>query len=348
MPVIPVLVAGVALASGGAAAIGAVIAGTATLATTLTAVAAVGATLGAVGAVTHDKTLSTVGMVLGGVGGIGALAANAGLLGASATTESLFGSASAGAETVTVTPQVWGTDAGLTDAGRAALEGSVATSENDIISSIGSMKIDAAMPNIDFGGGLSSVASGTDVLPAASAAPNQDLGSVGFNKTADAASAAATKPDALAAAKDLGTGATDPNVINAGMGPAPANPTTGMSVKGLDGNTYTFDGKAWTQSQGFFHSLVSSPMGQLGMIQAGGSLISGMFDPLKPAQVEAYNAQAAANRAGANLTAAQTANMAANVPVASRVKAAVTGAPVGTGIINQAPTPAVPVTGAAA
>lgn len=96
MPVLAVAGAAIGLAAGGATAIGAVVAGTATLATTLTAVAAVGATVGAVGAVTGNKTLETAGLILGGVGGVGALAANAGLLGDSATTDSLFGGSDAG------------------------------------------------------------------------------------------------------------------------------------------------------------------------------------------------------------------------------------------------------------
>jgi hypothetical protein len=85
-----------------------------------------------------------------------------------------------------------------------------------------------------------------------------------------------------------------------------------------------------------------------GMLQAGGSLLSGLTSTLTPAQVTALNAQAAANNAAAALQTQQTANLAMPKSVASSTP--VTGTP-GTlvpqqspGLINnQGQTPVTPV-----
>lgn len=55
-----------------------------------------------------------------------------------------------------------------------------------------------------------------------------------------------------------------------------------------------------------------------GAIQAGASFVAGATSSLTPAQVNALNAQAAANQAAANLSTRQQANMASGIPVASR------------------------------
>jgi nuclear pore complex protein Nup62 len=68
-----------------------------------------------------------------------------------------------------------------------------------------------------------------------------------------------------------------------------------------------------------------NPAVTLGALQAGGSFLSGAFSTLTPAQVAAYNAQAAANQAAANLATQQTQNLAAPKAVASLTP--VTGAP---------------------
>jgi hypothetical protein len=71
-----------------------------------------------------------------------------------------------------------------------------------------------------------------------------------------------------------------------------------------------------------------------------------MFDPLKPAQVAALDAQAAANRAATTLSLKQQANIAAPIPVASRLRPPeVTGTPASSGLINS---PANAITGVAA
>lgn len=343
MPVLAIFGAGAALFGGGAAAIGTVLGiGTATLTlgTALTAVAAVGATLGAIGAVTGDKTLSTIGMITGAVGGIGALAANAGLFGASATTESLFGPSSTAAS---------GADASLTAAGHSALQTAASSANDDIISSLGSFKPDMTLPSFDAGtsavaGSASSDLSGllsSSADPATAAArlnptpsgvtfPSTSVSAPGGMPTADASVSASALPTTSAPAAPTADVTGAPSV---GM---PKNPTLGQSFTGADGETYKYTGAGstgWEQQKGFFENLVSSPSGQLGMLQAGGSLISGFFDPVKPAQVDALNAQAAVNRAAANLSTTQQTNMAAPIPVATRAQQPqVTGAP--QGLIN--------------
>jgi hypothetical protein len=104
------------------------------------------------------------------------------------------------------------------------------------------------------------------------------------------------------------------------------------------------------------------PVIALGALQAGGSLLTGAFSTLTPAQVNAYNAQAAANDAAAAFTRSQTQNLqmpksvaysapvtgsAQLVPIAAQPTAAPAAAPA-PGFINQAPVPSAPVTGTAA
>jgi hypothetical protein len=69
----------------------------------------------------------------------------------------------------------------------------------------------------------------------------------------------------------------------------------------------------------------NSPLATYGILQAGGSLLSGLTSTLTPAQVSALNAQAAANNAATALTTQQTANLAGPKSVAQ--SAPVTGTP---------------------
>lgn len=352
MPVVAVAAAGLALASGGAAAIGAVVAGTATLATTLTAVAAVGATLGAVGAVTGVEELQTAGMVLGGVGGLGSLAANAGLFGASATTESLFGSVAAdGLGEVMATPvnsyfadQISNTGSlinGGMDMGVSGLMNGYRP--GDVVSS--------ALPDIaqNTGGNINDIIDSLAgvVKPVQPVAPTEAV--------AGAASPGITASDALSATTAVSDTALPspvaaPSVTGKTVS-APQTPTVmkngipdvripGNTYKGSDGKTYTSDGVRWSPESegGVWNFLKSSGGGALGMgvLQAGGAFLEGAFDDLKPAQVEAYRAQAAANNAATALAQKQLSNMNSKIPVASRVQPApVTGAP--RSLINNQP-----------
>src|SRR5258708_28473075 len=82
------------------------------------------------------------------------------------------------------------------------------------------------------------------------------------------------------------------------------------------------------------------PLLAYGVLQAGGSLLSGAFSTLTPAQVTALQGQAAANDAAAALTNQQRTNLAAPKAVAS--SSPVTGTPAQlvptpAGFLNQAP-----------
>lgn len=361
MPVVAIGVAGFALASGGAAAIGAVIAGTATLATALTAVAAVGAVVSAVGAVTGDKTLSTVGMVMGGIGGVGALAANAGLLGASATTESLFGSS------VMASPASMGGDVASSIDGTMVASGSGAD-----FGATGLINTPVNAPGIDAEAAVGADAAAvpgpttdvvnTDVIDSLSGS-SRSIGSVknvidpttveGSNFGTPAQDALAKNPTASGGSEVSGTALNDvdlpsPPAVSAPTTGAPQTPSnTSVNAKGLpdvkmpgntyvgqNGTTYTSDGSRWVAEgtggiSGFLKSSGGGMMA-MGALQAGGAFLEGAFDEVKPAQAAAYNAQAAANLAAANLANQQNKNMSAPIPVATRVQ------PVGRGIINQA------------
>lgn len=341
MPIVAVLGAGFALAMGGAAAIGGVLAGTATLLTTLEAVGAIGATLGAVGAVTHDKGLMTAGMVLGGIGGVGSLAASAGLLGAGATTELLFGSTAAAssaadADAIAITPNMY--SGAAADVGNPAMQAATNTANSDIVNSLGGVKPDLGLPNI----------AGADQVAAASGQASALL-----PKVTDATTTTGMPQVAGLATPSPNTGLINGSAqaqVNAAEGlppaipgvAAPSAPTTGIPVDpNIEGVNVT-PGNTAAQSPGILDSLKSfvtddkSGMVKYGLIQAAGSLLGGATDTLKPAQVDALAAQAAQNRAATALSVTQQANLAAPIPVAKRaIRPAVTGAPAG--IINSSP-----------
>ena len=180
------------------------------------------------------------------------------------------------------------------------------------------------------------------------------------------------------------------NAPTAPAAPATTTPTVPGPTPGVGGNTAATNTSSFTQdaagnitasgapsdSSGTIGSAFSSlmkfadahPVAALGALQAGGSLLSGSFSTLTPAQVNALNAQAAANDAAAALTRQQTANLAMPkavassapvtgtaqlVPIAARPAAAPTQTaavtPTGpAGFINQAPVSSQPVTGVAA
>lgn len=359
MPAVAIVGAGAAWLLGGGAAIGGVIAGTATLATTLTAVATVGATLGAIGAVTHDKTLGTIGMVMGAVGGVGALAANAGLFGEEATTASLFGSDPVPVDVTA--PDIAADVAGNNDLSSLAtlpgLPTDATTAAADAVDATGNF---AASPVSALDTATQAASGDVQSLINGSSASPQIKSVVGQNvddatnqlvKSTGGGTLPSGSPTDKASIDAAGSG-TSPSAASATtpaapmtVGPMPDVKIPGQTYQGADGVTYVSDGTKWTAQTGFFGSLMKSPMAQYGVIQAAGSFLSGAFDPLKPAQVEALNAQAAANKASAAFTAQQTSNMQGALPVATRT--AVTGKPAplsGAGLINNAPA----VTGVAA
>lgn len=343
MPVVAIAGAAAAWALGGGAAIAGVVAGTATLATTLTAVATVGAALGAIGAVTHDKTLSTIGMAMGAVGGIGSLAANAGLLGEAATTESLFGAADAGIAAPDIAADVSATNdlSNLSTLPELPGVGSVtgATAATDAVGSTGQFAANSLLPTEaindatktasgDAGGLINSPAGGgsagikTLTSDTVNDATNQLV------KGSGGGSLPSGSPTDAASIAKAGAAAPDAPVAPQVGGALPDVKIPGQTYTGADGVTYVSDGTKWSAQGNFWSGLMKSPMTQYGLIQAGGSLISGMFDPLKPAQVDALNAQAAANKAAASTAAQQAANMQGPLPTATRIQKGLINTPV--------------------
>ena len=386
MPVIAVLGAGASMLMGGASAIGAVVAGTATLATTLEAVAAVGATLGAVGAITGDKGLQTAGLVMGAVGGVGALAANAGIFGASATTQSLFGqsaaSYAAGLQPVTVDGMAGlSTDAGAAiqpmasinptqDVINSITQPSMSDLQSGLVSASGDVNTNAALATTTLNQ-QTAAAAGNAATAAPSPASTLTTGTaLGNGSTAGQPLNVPTPTPNPGAGASTNAIPPSPVEVPQGAGTTPSLPGTtapsapGMSASEQDILSQAGATNAQPVSQTSLDAAVQATQpGRLaelagwagkhqvvtyGLLQAGGALVSGMFNPVTPAQISALDAQAAANRAAAALTQQQVANMQSALPTASRGPAtspAVTGKP--QGLINTPPPTTANVTGVA-
>lgn len=130
----------------------------------------------------------------------------------------------------------------------------------------------------------------------------------------------------------------------------PVSATAGMSkipaagAASLDTATTTAD------SSGLMAWANKNPVMAFGAIQAGGSFISGLTNPVTPAQIDSLNSQAELNRAQAALIARQTANQGQALPVGTVASPAVTGTN-NNGLINKVGTPLItgaPNTGATA
>lgn len=313
MPIIAVAVAAISIGSVGAAGFGAILAGTASIGTMFAGVAAVGATLGAIGAVTGVKELQTAGMVIGGIGGVGAIANAVGAFGANATMGTVFGGAEAAAASQA------GTQAG------GLINGAMESTNmaNDMVSGFTANGINSATGIVDTANGIGGF---TDV---AKAMGGDGLSNVVTPKALEVVKGAAGAVDA---AKGLSTDIVEGPTSADNTG-APEMPTK----NGVQDPAATVTGKVTSASadgngifgkNGFFNT-----MGGMGVVQAAGSFLSGAFDEVKPAQAEAYKAQAAANNAAAALQNKQNSNMNEPIPVARRM--AVTGK-LG-GMINSTP-----------
>lgn len=386
MPVIAVgaaLVADVIAGSAIAATVGGIAAITAT--TAFEIVAAVGATIGAIGAVTRDKTLSMVGLGIGAIGGIGGLASSAGLFGAADAP--LFGVAPS--EAASQTTSAFGGAA--SDASNAATYGSTAASIGADTAAPAMTAAEAASSGtIDYLAGTTSAAmpdaaaSAFQTSSEAAADPALALNGSSGTQTNDFGSGFinsmsanpgdqldfATTSKSATAGNDLGQSELDSlmtgskvDPLQGGQPPAPpaggdVNPVTGtVNNMGIDPKTGQL--VAMPEEKGFFGGLLDfakkNPVMAMGILQTGGQFLKGLTDPttgIPTAQIAAYNAQAAANQAAADMTNQQRANLA--MPKAVATTSPVTGAPqpiipqmAGQGIINRTPGLA-PVTGAPA
>lgn len=307
---------------------------------TLEAVAAVGAVLSVVGVVTKNKTLSLVGAGLGLVGGIGALAAGA--LGAGAVAG---GAAGAAGDTAAAAGTGGLADADL--AAGAAGFGDAAAGGADV--AIGATDVGTAATTApDVVGALAGGADpavGLGAAPAVSAAadPAETLTLASQSTNAADAVVPGTSGEATTSVAAPSASVATPSGVDSGAwGSTSTNPDFQAGVTaGKDAATPgAFDG--------ILKFADAHPAIAFGAVQAGGSLLTGAFSTLTPAQVADLTARAAANDAAAALTRQQTANLAMPRSVAS--SSPVTGTPAALvpsgqpGLINQ-PQP-IKVTGA--
>lgn len=340
--------------------------------------AAVGATVAAVGAVTGNKALTMVGGAIGAIGAIGGLAAGAGLFGSAASSDTLFGPGTAASTASSASDSAATPASAFGSVTSDAAGGAGAAGAADYGSTVGAFG-DTSAADAASAGTIDSIANQLP-QPAESALgqnPGTDvttLSSATDNATATDPAADLTTPTP----KALVSGDTTTNsILNGGTGTSTDTAPPGTAATqaqqligtppappGGDGTTDPVTGQnvvtgdnVGAPSSGAFSSILKfandNKVVTAGAIQAGGSLLSGLTSTLTPAQVDALNAQAAANNAAAALTKQQTANLAAPKSVAS--SAPVTGTP-GTLVPSQQPAPGLinsaaklaPVTGAAA
>lgn len=323
MPVVAVIAA-VAIDAG---AIGAIAAGTLT---TLGAITAIGATVGAIGAVTKNKTLSMIGMGLGLVGGIGTLAQSAGLFESSA---SLFGSSASTADAATA-------------AGAEAFSGTAAETFGDAAGTAGATGAASAADLVSAAGDLNGAAldpvgaiNATSIAPATGNAASIVTGGAEGSPLAQALSPSATPATLMGGPAADTVGAT-------GVTGATSAADTAAGAAAFSGT-----GMAAPPQPGMFGRLMdwahNNQTLAMGVLKAGGSFISGLTNPLTPAQIDALNAQADANRAAAALLTRQAANVGQPLPTISGApvqSAPVTGVPGGS-LINNRPVSAPLITG---
>lgn len=325
--------------------------------TALEVITAVGATLGAIGAVTGNKDLAMVGMAMGIVGGVGSLASNAGLLGdAGGLNTSLFGPSAepgfsgAAGQTLSDSLSTAPADAASFPGGDPSLPGATAPADatpNNFVDSVGNVNQPSALPT-DTNAGLpaaqgdaSSIINGASTngvqtvsQPEGGLFPGQDMSQMttgaDFNANhpttvADGGGGeAATAPAAVTGAPDTGGAVTGQPVVSGGVTGAPAPITGSPAVPGtINPNSTAFANiQTPAQTPGMFSKIIdfakNNQMVTYGIMQAGGSLLSGLTNPVTPAQINALNAQADANRAAANLQNRQAANAGQALPRATR------------------------------
>jgi hypothetical protein len=316
--------------------------------------------VGVVGQVTHNKALSMAGLVIGGIGGLGALASGAGLLGdgsgifgAAPTTAAGADAASAGTldSVVNATAGTWNSTSGVTSGG---VGGAVDSGTWDAGASAGAGTaggvdtVDQATGDVitapAAAGGGPAAASTDTVNPAifatkAEAVNPADTSSLpAAGDVRPAWEAAATPPPSVPGPQP---GAGGPGAVPAGTS-TPAPPSLGEVSKtgntGLAAPGSGSDGASSGWGTGLLDFANKNPVVALGVLQSAGSALSGAFSTLTPAQVNAYNAQAAANDAAAALTKQQTANL--NMPKSVAQSAPVTGSAQLVPIAAQPPPPA--------
>jgi hypothetical protein len=372
MPVIAVAVAigASAMAASSVAAVGL------TIATALEVTAAVGATLSAVGTIAKIPGLQKAGMVIGAIGAVGSMASAAGLIDGSA---SLFGSSTPVTDAAVADAQAAGTVGEMGSTGGSSIGpwseaqslaetvppeppggvGAVNPATGEVITAptggagvapegpmiLSSTNESVANPATTLADNTAAAAGKSASAPAT--ATGTDATSTATGTTVPGATPVSAVTPTTPPAVTPGASAANAPAANASATNAPAGSDSGL----WDGTKQVFsDLKGWAQK---------NPMLAYGMVQAGGSLLSGATSSLTPAQVALANAQADQNNAVAAQTKAQTAAMTQPKAVASLAPPVtgqtaplvptgatptgqlasyqVTGKPQSFGLINQAP-----------
>jgi hypothetical protein len=338
--------------------VGAVVAGEAAFSATvaLEVVAAVGATIGAVGAVTGNKTLAMVGAGIGVVGAIGGLASAAGVFGSTAVTatgalqgatatgetlDAATGGAAAGAGSFAegLTPATAGgtgaIDAGAFDASfgaNAALPAGEATTtaasqalasgdSQDIINSWGQLGQDTSPDQVSAG-----ATANTTTMQGTPQSIDTSIGKATATPTPTDLTSAVTQatPTPAPPTPTAPTGSFDTSFgSNPNLPPGEATTTPASQALAVAAPPDTEPTTLGSIGKDLLN-WAKQPQVSLGLLQTGGSFLKGLTDTLSPAQVNAYNANAANNNAQAGLTNLQVANL--SQPKATALPQ-VTGAP---------------------
>lgn len=284
--------------------------------TALAAITAIGATVGAVGAVTHNKTLMMIGAGIGIVGAVGSLAFGSGALG---TVGDLFGPTSmSAADTATLGADAASLGSQAADTVTAALGVPAAEVGGGVINAAG-----AFTPSYIPGGSFEMGATASQRYASAMGTAGDTTGAAAGTLSkgvADTATAAASETPHL-----------DAYVSGSGYMPG-ALPK--YNIPDLSGGTAS-KLMSWAEDH---------PTLAFGAMQAGGSLLSGLTNPVSPAQIEALNAQAEVNRQQAALLKKQAENQNAAIPSVSPTVTGKIESP--SGLINNAASKTALITGA--
>lgn len=294
--------------------------------TAFTAVAAIGATTAAVGAVTGNKTLEEIGGALGLVGGIGAIA---------------VGSGAAAAGDILGPTDLSDDGAAVDTAAQAATDASPSVLTSDPAAAIADANnpVGAASGSLAASEGNAAAIDGqAGTTPLSGLSPDQlnQLTTTPFTQPTPTAPAAGNPFAADAQNAIADANAQNSVNVNAAMPPGQMGASAGQLTTGTDPNAPPPWLTAWQTAQ-------NKQLLTMAGIQSGLGLISGLTNPLNPAQINALNAQAAANNAAATLSQKQAANVSQPLPTVGQPTAT---SAVGTGLINNKPVAAANVTGA--
>lgn len=336
--VVSAVIAVVAVATAASSISAAVAVGAVTLSAVFTTVAAVGAVVSTIGALTGDKTLQTVGMVVGAVGGIGAIANSVGMFGAGATVEGLFGSGSdavqafsgsGGVESVAAAP-VEGAASGASSLGGQAAE-AVASGGEALSSAVQPVTVNG----IAEAGGFANPAQEANLVPGSLGQGDAPTGIIGDGGTTAINPPASTVSTTPVDASTVTGGPVAPDVtpVGAPTTVAPSAPGSPADL-GIPGSANAASTAASTVGPvtapasagggsaigGIFDFMNKNSALTMGTFQAASSFIAGAFGGDKEPPQEQLNywqAQADANTAAANLQKQRLANMQSGIPRAS-------------------------------